>query len=284
MSQFLIEILPEPNGQSTDYPLDFEAIKFRGTTLMVVEICLLTSNPAVIEAQLTQKMNGPSGKLRQAPVILNLESPEIGPDLDLPGLLALLRGFDLIPVGVRGARGELLTLASASGLPLIPEGKSPSAGQRAGHEGRALQELQEDKEEQSARPRKSNPEPMTNQAASTLTITRPVRSGQRVYAAGGDLILLAAVNAGAEVLADGNIHAYAALRGRALAGARGNAKASIFCQSLEAELVSIAGFYQVIEDMPQEALSQPVQITLDEDQLRFIHLYEKNNRSKLPRK
>jgi septum site-determining protein MinC len=92
-------------------------------------------------------------------------------------------------------------------------------------------------------------------------ITHPVRSGQRIYST-GDLIILAQVSAGAEIMAEGNIHVYGSLRGRALAGVQGNTEARIFCSDLQAELISIAGNYKVSEDLNGTVLHQPVQIYL----------------------
>ena len=101
-----------------------------------------------------------------------------------------------------------------------------------------------------------------------MVIDRPVRTGQRIYAKDGDLVLLAAVNAGAEVLADGDIHVYAPLRGRALAGACGNRGARIFAQAMEAELVSIAGLFQVFENgLPEAVGGKPAQVHLQGDRL-----------------
>ena len=98
----------------------------------------------------------------------------------------------------------------------------------------------------------------------TLVVDKPVRTGQTVHAEGGDLVVLAIVNAGAELIADGDIHVYAPLRGRALAGARGDTSARIFAQCMEAELVSIAGYFQVFEDgIPASMRSKPVQVLLD---------------------
>src|SRR5690606_25484168 len=94
-----------------------------------------------------------------------------------------------------------------------------------------------------------------------------VRSGQQVYADNRDLTVLAAVGAGAEVIADGSIHIYGALRGRALAGAQGNTRARIFCREFHAELVAVAGHYKVLEDIPAELRGKAVQVWLDGDQL-----------------
>jgi septum site-determining protein MinC len=100
----------------------------------------------------------------------------------------------------------------------------------------------------------------------------PVRSGQQLYAENRDLTVLATVGAGAEVIADGSIHIYGALRGRALAGAQGNEKARIFCREFHAELVAIAGNYKVLEELPKELRGKPVQIWLDNQELRIAAL------------
>jgi septum site-determining protein MinC len=104
-------------------------------------------------------------------------------------------------------------------------------------------------------------------AAKSRLITQPVRSGTQIYARGADLVVTASVSPGAEIMADGNIHVYAALRGRALAGAGGDAEARIFCSRLEAELVSIAGHYLVSDQIPPEHRGLPVQIALVDDRL-----------------
>jgi septum site-determining protein MinC len=106
-----------------------------------------------------------------------------------------------------------------------------------------------------------------------MIIDRPVRAGQQIYAKGGDLVVLEMVSAGAELIADGSIHVYAPLRGRALAGARGNTAARIFVKSMEAELVSIAGVYRTIEqDLPQSIKGKPTQIYLEQERVVMIPL------------
>jgi septum site-determining protein MinC len=102
--------------------------------------------------------------------------------------------------------------------------------------------------------------------------TAPVRSGQQVYADNRDLTVLAAVGAGAEVLADGSIHIYGALRGRALAGAQGFEQARIFCHEFHAELVAIAGNYMVLDEVPRELHGKPVQVWLEKNELRIAAL------------
>ncbi|AUX62540.1 septum site-determining protein MinC [Simonsiella muelleri ATCC 29453] len=107
-----------------------------------------------------------------------------------------------------------------------------------------------------------------SEAKQTIVVSTPVRTGQQIYAEKADLIVLGIVSPGAEVIADGNIHIYAPLRGRALAGASGDRKARIFVQSMQAELVSIAGIYRTFEQkLPQHLHKQPVRIELQDDRL-----------------
>jgi len=102
--------------------------------------------------------------------------------------------------------------------------------------------------------------------------TQPVRSGQQVYAQARDLVVAASVGAGAEVIADGSVHVYGPLRGRALAGAQGDEKARIFCREFHAELVAIAGRYKVIEEVPSELRGKPVQVWLHENSLHLAEI------------
>jgi septum site-determining protein MinC len=102
----------------------------------------------------------------------------------------------------------------------------------------------------------------------TMVIDKPLRSGQRIYAKGGDLVVLALVNHGAEVIADGSVHVYAPLRGKAIAGARGDTSARIYAHSLEAELLSIAGIYRTTENpLPADVAGKPAQVLLDGEKL-----------------
>ena len=102
-----------------------------------------------------------------------------------------------------------------------------------------------------------------------MLVNRPVRSGQQVYARDTDLIVLGSIGAGAEVIADCNIHVYGPLRGKALCGVSGNTETRIFCQSLEAELVSVAGNYRLLEEIPEDLRGKPAQIWLDKDRLNI---------------
>ncbi|MBA3979923.1 MAG: septum site-determining protein MinC, partial [Alcanivorax sp.] len=113
--------------------------------------------------------------------------------------------------------------------------------------------------------------PLLANRAETLVVDQPVRSGQQLYSR-GDMIVLAPVGTGAELLAEGHIHVYANLRGRAIAGVRGDTSARVFCQQLNAELISIAGHYRVAEDLPDDCRDKPVQISLDGEIMQFSPL------------
>ncbi|HZS80826.1 MAG TPA: septum site-determining protein MinC, partial [Herbaspirillum sp.] len=118
------------------------------------------------------------------------------------------------------------------------------------------------------------PAPAAASVVTTMVIDTPVRAGQRIYARNADLVIMAAVNNGAEIIADGSIHVYAPLRGRALAGASGNTSARIFAVNLEAELVSIAGVYRTFENGHASALArQPVQVCLNGDRIDVLPIH-----------
>jgi septum site-determining protein MinC len=200
----------------------------------------------------------------------NLLAPPVPGSIAWPELIALFRSHRLNPVAVRNAPESLEDEIRAFGLSidgmdqsrtfeLTPPPSPPQAELSA-----------------AATPA---PKPVATQiaettAATTAVVTKvidtPVRSGQRVYARGGDLVVMATVNPGAEVIADGSIHVYAPLRGRALAGAAGSSEARIIATSMEAELVSIGGVYRTFEDgWPKELKGQAVQVLLQDERLEL---------------
>ncbi len=193
---------------------------------------------------------------QQTPVILSIEAEARG-TMGLAELIELCRGQGLVPVVLRGGSEALQQQALQQGLALMPEGRSRTPKADPEPQPAAAVAAPAAEEEPVA------PVP----GGGNRVITTPIRSGQQVYAAGGDLIVLSSVSAGAEVLADGNIHVYGPLRGRALAGVRGDTGARIFCQSLEAELISIAGDFQLSDDLRGKLWKQPVQICLSDQKL-----------------
>lgn len=185
------------------------------------------------------------------------------PDADTArALIDGLRGAGVIPVALAYGTRETETLAEQLGLPLLAKFRAQyePVAQTAPAPARA-------------EPAPAQPAPAPAAKAADvrpgLVQKTPVRSGQQLYAENRDLTVLSTVGAGAEVISDGSIHIYGALRGRALAGARGNADARIFCREFHAELVAVAGHYKVMEEVPKELRGKAVQIWLDQDQLKI---------------
>ncbi len=186
-------------------------------------------------------------------------------------LLEELRAAGVCPVALAYGTREIEALAQALNLPLL-------AKFRAQYEGAANAAPQPIPEPSPPPPPPAPaPEPVAPVAAPatdaiSLMHVHPVRSGQQVYAQGRDLVVTASVGAGAEVIADGSIHIYGPLRGRALAGAQGDEKARIFCREFHAELVAIAGRYKVIEAVPAELRGKPVQVWLEDEGLHLAEI------------
>jgi len=189
-------------------------------------------------------------------------------------LLDALRDAGVLPVALAYGSSDNEQLAVALGLPLLAKFRaqyepatSPSPADASSG---AIAKVPA-AEAAPARPPAAAPsKPVGGEPG--LVQTAPVRSGQQIYAENRDLTVVTAVGAGAEVIADGSIHIYGALRGRALAGAQGNEKARIFCREFHAELVAIAGHYKVLEDIPKELRGKAVQIWLDKEQLNIAAL------------
>lgn len=175
--------------------------------------------------------------------------------VDLRAIVALLRASQLQPVAVAGATAEELALAHELGLAdAADEPATERAAQAAPAE--TVREVVREITVEKIIEKPAAPAP-------TMVVDKPLRSGQQVYAKGGDLVVLAVVSHGAEVIADGSIHIYAPLRGKAIAGARGDTSARIYTQSLEAELLAIAGIYRTAENpLPADVAGKPAQVYL----------------------
>ncbi len=246
--------------RQADEALPFE---LKGSLFTLTVMYLRQVDLAAVDRHLAEKVKQAPGFFKNAPVIIDLE-PVAADDvqLDFAALHDTLRNRGLIPVGVRNGTDGLRSAAVMAGLPLMPEARPGQARNDAAAAAPVPEVPAPDAPETQA-----PDEPALGPPGRNRMMTHPIRSGQQVYAAEGDLILLGAVSPGAEVLADGNIHVYGPLRGRALAGVKGDLGARIFCQSMEAELVSIAGRYRVMEEVDAEARGRAVQIYLVEDRL-----------------
>ncbi|WP_324061650.1 septum site-determining protein MinC [Aeromonas caviae] len=231
--------------------------ELKGTTFTISVLHLSDGNPARIRQLLEAKVAQAPQFFNCAPLVLNVERLEAIPDFEQ--LRELVESEDFVLVGITGARDEAMkTAAKAAGLAVMVSGKSRKA------EPEPTPPVPEPKPVEAA-PVPPVPAPVE---ASKVHVG-PVRSGQQIYAAGTSLVVLGSVSPGAEVIADDSIHIYGALRGRAIAGAKGNPKARIYCQQLQAELLSIAGTFQLSDALPAGVIQEPVHIRLDNEQLRI---------------
>ena len=234
---------------------DFDALELEGMVTTLTVLCIERTDLAALRETLAAKVGQMPGFFGGAPVALDLSAVD-GPDdtpfaseLSLDMLMALVREQHLLPVAVRNAHPQRRQEAAELGLACLrgtPRGES--GGTRTAR---------------NASPK----EAVAGGAAPTMVLRTPVRSGQVVYAEGGDIIVMASVNSGGELIADGHIHVYGALRGRALAGAHGDVDARIFCTNLQADLVSIAGTYLRADELPEDHRGKPAQVFLRDDAL-----------------
>ncbi|MBI1905209.1 MAG: septum site-determining protein MinC [Rhodocyclales bacterium] len=221
-------------------------IEFRDASLGATVAVLRETRPPLLADALHKMLGGMPDFFSGEAAILDFS--EIGDPagpIDWAGLLSLLRRFQLQPIGVRNLRADLTADARRAGLALL-DGASLGATTAPTREAAAPPQPAPPPKPEPA-PAPSPPTPPENISAGTMIIDRPVRSGQQIYARGGDLVLLAGMSNGAEIIADGSIHCYGPLRGRALAGAQGNAAARIISTNFGPEIVSIAGVYKTFE-------------------------------------
>ncbi|SDY04076.1 septum site-determining protein MinC [Nitrosomonas sp. Nm58] len=224
-------------------------LEIRSSTFFVPVLVLYSNDLAVIEQRLQQKVSQAPDFFESSPIVFDLhELNNNNDEIDVVSLVELIRKVGLFPIGIRGGNESQNERASSIFIPVDAIRSSQSMATEIPKVSAPVPERQTVVKEV-----------VVNNAA-TL-ITQPVRSGQRIYVS-GDLVILAQVSAGAEIMAEGNIHVYNTLRGRALAGVQGNTDARIFCFDLQAELVSIAGDYKTSEDLKETVRKKPVQIYL----------------------
>lgn len=222
------------------------ALELKGQMLSVTRIRLRQTDTGAATAQLMEWARQMPESVRGMPVVLDAAE-----SADLAALLAPIREIGLQPLAVLD--GALSQAARRLGIPVIDES---SLGP-----GRAVRQ---------APPPVAPAAPAPQRA--TRMVLEPVRSGQQIYAEGADLVVVNSVSVGAELIADGCVHVYGSLRGRAIAGARGDESARIFCRRFEAELVAVAGVYAVAEQMQGELRGKPVQVWLDAGKLKIENM------------
>ena len=238
-------------------PVTFE---IKSASLPVVALLLKSPDLGQLETELEARFGDIPDFFDHDPLVIDLsplQAEHAEAAIDFGALNTLLRARRLSPMAVCGGSAGQMAAAAEAGLAATPEPVLPRR--------RALETTAPEREP--AEPAQAAPQPTPvaahQELPSALVIDRPVRSGQQIYARGRDLVVLAMVNPGAEVIADGHIHVYAPLRGRAIAGARGDTSARIFALDMQPELISIAGVYRTTETpLAPEVWRRPAQIHL----------------------
>jgi septum site-determining protein MinC len=257
------------------------AFELKSAQLTLVALVLKTHDLAIVAAELARSF-GPKGEspdfFDTDGVVIDFSQSDIV--LPHPQWELLMKAFGackLVPMAVRGLDPASLAVAQRLGLTEAPPEprRAAAPGTKVASTAPATLPVQLDlpviAPAPPAKPVSATPPAVPSQMREappvpTMVVTKPLRSGQKIYARGGDLVVLAMVNRGAEVIADGNIHVYAPLRGKAMAGARGNTAARIFSLCLEPELVSIAGIYRTTEkELAGDVLGKPAQVRLSDD-------------------
>ncbi|WP_431281958.1 septum site-determining protein MinC [Humitalea sp. 24SJ18S-53] len=234
-----------------------EPFRLRGANFNLLVLRLLDPRADIVVPAIGDQFRRAPGMLRHAPVVIGLDDLTARPDeVNFSALVAGLREFAILPIGTTGGTAEMRAAAQGAGL---------AALRNAGHD----------------TPPPVAPEPVAAVAPppavappaeaqrSAMVVDQSVRAGQRIWAQGCDLIVTGTVNPGAEVIADGHIHVYGALRGRAIAGGTDNTQARVFALQFDPELVSIAGFYAVRDGYGDAPMGRACQVRLVGETMRF---------------
>ncbi len=240
-----------------------EPFRLRGANFNLLVMRLLDHRVEALVPALGDQFRRAPGFLRFAPVVIGLDDIPARPEeVDFAALVQGLRAIEIVPIGTTGGTPEMRIAAQGAGLPPLRQ----AGGAR-------------EDDLPMAPPGAPMPPPVIIQQAAppaeapalraAMVVDQPVRAGQRIWAQGTDLIIVGTVNRGAEVIADGNIHVYGRLLGRAIAGGQDNAEARVFALNFDPELVSIAGYYAVREGLGEAPIGKTVQARLVGEHMRF---------------
>jgi septum site-determining protein MinC len=244
--------------QPLDAAAPAPAIDLRFGQVGLMQVRIRTTDPGAILDELTGRVASAPLFFQRTGVCIDLTALGRDPQLEeMRIVMDAVRRAGMLPVGLVGGSAAVESLAGALQLPVLTPFR---------------QQTQAAPIVQPPQPAQPAPAERAETGIPALIQHQPVRSGQRLYARSRDVIVTSTVGAGAEVIADGCVHVYGSLRGRAVAGARGESGARVFCQEFRAELVSIAGVFRVFETLPPELAGKPVQAWLDGDDLRFAPL------------
>jgi septum site-determining protein MinC len=250
-----------------------DAIELRFGQVGIASVRVKRDDAAALHAELERRVRAAPQLFERTAVVLDLSHlPKQPDDGAVDALLEAVRAAGMLPVGLAYGTSETDALARRLGLPLIA--KFRAAYEREGGPAPRAETASPSSPSSNAAQAAPAPEPVNASPAHSTAQhhSQAVRTGQQVYARGRDLVIVAPVANGAEVLADGNVHVYGPLRGRAFAGALGDEGARIYCSEFRAELVSIAGHYRVFEEIPAQYEGKAVQIHLDGNKLKIANL------------
>nr|WP_320010279.1 septum site-determining protein MinC [uncultured Desulfobulbus sp.] len=256
----------------SDSPGEASVFELKGSVLTVMVLYVKETNPDLLYPQLKKKIGPARSFFNNAPILIDLKAVSEGAQLQLDFLVltTFLRGLGLVPVGVRAAVETVAQRVLDAGLGVLP----PATREKhvtPQEEEKVIEPVPDPVvvPESVAEPELVPEQKIENMSVPTMVIKQPVRSGQQVVAHDGDLIIMASVNAGAEVVASGNIHVYGALRGRAMAGVHGNADARVFCLQCNPELVAVTDAYVVNDSLESQVINHTVMISRGENGLDF---------------
>ena len=236
------------------------SFEIKSANLPLVALRLKSPDMVALERDMAHQFSDMPDFFAHDPLVIDLSllavSEFADATIDFNALLSLLRRYQLAPIAFKGGTPALAKAARAAGLTAAVDAQilqaktQPFTAEAISHA-------------ETLAPVAATPAPSSALSLGALIVDKPLRSGQQIYARGRDLVMLAIVNAGAEVIADGSIHVYAPLRGKAIAGARGNVDARIFALALDAELLSIAGVYRTSDTpLPEGMQGKPAQVRL----------------------
>ena len=267
------------------------AFDLKGTMAPLTVLRLRSSDIQLVGQQLRVKISQLPHMFLHAPVLIDLGALDEASPLTVIQVVAILKACKLVPVAATNVPEAMRATIANEGLGILQAAGPPARGGRnldAEIDAIPDPDLTPGPEllSKAPAPKVAPPPPPPARAAAPaptpviqaapyagpVVVRQPVRSGQVIYAQNNDLVVLAPVNAGAQVVADGHVHIYAKLRGRAVAGAKGLAGARIFCQKFEAELVAVADAYMSAEEIPPALRGKPAQIWLEDGQCKAAPL------------
>ncbi len=244
-------------------------LELKSASLTLTSLALKSPDLTELARELQAQAADAPGLFDNDPLLIDLARVrEATTPLDLPALIALLRKYHLLPLAACGGNVDQMAAARAAGLAEAPDEAGIRTGSSMPVDNPSEMLAAQITALEQAVHQAANAAPEAARLLPALVVDRPLRSGQQIYARGTDLVMLAMVSAGAEVIADGSIHVYAPLRGRAIAGAKGNSQARIFSSCMEAQLISIAGTYRTVDvPFPADIQGKPAQVRMDGERL-----------------